>query len=173
MKKTLIFFIVACSLAFTTSAAAANYLGVKGGIFFPAAGGLNDGYNIELAYGLNTSYLHPNSAVEIGLGYYNADRRRTELSVIPVTATFIINSDPGGPFNLYGGAGVGAYFSDLEVNNVDDSDVNLGLNFVGGFDFPMSPNLSLGPELKYVVAGKHNGVRVGGLFLNLGLKLRF
>jgi opacity protein-like surface antigen len=173
MKKALMFVVLVACLAFATSATAANYLAAKGGIFFPAQSGLNDGYNIELGYGLDTSYMHPNSAVEIGLGYYNADRRRNELTVIPVTATFLLNHDPAGPFNLYGGAGVGAYFSDLEWDGIDDNDVNLGLHFVGGFTFPLSPNLAFGPELKYVVAGKHSGARIGGLFMNLGLRLGF
>jgi opacity protein-like surface antigen len=173
MKKIMMLCVFIGCIAFASSAAAANYLSVKGGIFFPAESGLNDGYNLELAYGLDTGYLHPNSAVELGLGYYNASRRLTDLTVIPVTATFLFNHDPAGSFNLYGGAGVGVYFSDLEVGDFDDSDVNLGLNFVGGFNFPLSPNLAFGPELKYVVAGKHNGAKIGGLFMNLGLRLGF
>ncbi len=173
MKKSFLFIALAACLGFASSAAASNYLTAKGGIFFPAAGGLNDGYNIELAYGLDTSYMMPNSAVEIGLGYYNASRRQNELSVLPVTATFLLNNDPAGPLNVYGGAGVGVYFSDLETRDIDDSDVNLGLHFLAGVDFPLSPNISFGPELKYVVAGKHDRFRVGGFFLNVGAKLRF
>jgi opacity protein-like surface antigen len=179
MKKTILAFISVSVFLCSSSAFAANYFTGKIGLYSPEESFLDDGFNIEGAYGIDISGATgvENLALELGLGYYTADGDQPffdlDVSVIPITATAIYTHDLDGPFSLFGGAGLGFYYANVEVNSFgseeDDSEVELGFNLVGGGRYELNNRMDLTAELKYAAVSDD----IGGLFLNFGIKYNF
>lgn len=197
MKKLIILAIILVS-TIGSNAFAKEYVTGKLGVYFPDENAFDDGFNVEAAYGRDFTDFFPgatrqnswlnNVTLEAGIGYYEADFSETisgfgfvpdtkvkgDLSVVPLTLSGIYNHPLGGTdFNLYGGAGVGLYFSEVEVKtngfSDDDSSVEFGMRFVGGGEYLINPQFSLGAELRFDFVTDD----VGGIFLNFGGKYRF
>ncbi|MBJ6727396.1 outer membrane beta-barrel protein [Geomesophilobacter sediminis] len=198
--------IVSVSAAFAES----SYLSFKGGVFFPNAetDGLNDfknGYNFEVAYGVK---IHPNLALEVGTGYYESEIKdeftntyldafgtpytvTPTVSAVPILVTLKVVAPLGPAAEIYAGAGGGYYYTMLEnrVKDLNGATVGtdesysasaLGYHFVGGVDFNVSPQLSIGGELKYFnvkpsydVSGHSRQVQFGGTTANAVVKVKF
>jgi len=197
MKRLILLSLILVS-AIGSNAFAKEYVNGKLGVYFPDESAFDDGFNIEAAYGRDFTDFFPetvrqnpwlkNVTLEAGIGYYTADFSETisgfglvpdtkvkgDLSVVPLTLTGIYNYPLSGTnFNFFGGGGVGLYFSDSEVrmdgSKEDDSSVDLGLRFAGGGEYLLSPQFSLGAELRFDVVSDD----IGGVFVNFLGKYRF
>ena len=203
MKKTSIMYVVlaAALIGISSPSFAADkpgaYLALKGGVYSPS-----DSYDLDNFNGGNRShldsktgfageiaigqYITPIVAVELGAGYFEskgspeAEPGETKLKVIPVIATGKVFL-PLGPIEPYGLFGIGAYFTDLEVNgNTDNfsgsSDVTYGLHAGVGVNLNLSDTVYLGAEGKYIWAepsfsGQH--IKLDGFITTAVLGLRF
>jgi opacity protein-like surface antigen len=152
------------------------YMALKPGAFFPQ-GDLDDwdtGFSGDLAFGRRYSN---NLAVELNVGWYNLDEsERTsgvidgvtfsagataDLDIFPFALTFkgILPFDR---WELYGLAGIGAYYARAQVdgtatvNNLfyrasaKDSDTAAGFTIGLGFIYNIAPSWFLGAEGKYL-----------------------
>jgi opacity protein-like surface antigen len=187
MKKAVLIFISVYFLVFASSAFAGDYFTAKIGPYFPEESALDTGVNIEGAYGLDIYNMTGinNLALEFGLGYYTASgdenflgqKFKYDFDVISLTTTAVYTLDLSGPFSLYGGGGLGLYYSMLEAKvsgpffryTEDDSELKLGLHLVGGGRLQLNKQLDLTSELKYVAVSDD----MGGVSLNFGVKFNF
>jgi opacity protein-like surface antigen len=200
MKKTIMALISASVVfAFASSALAENYFTGKVGIYFPSESDLDNGFNIEGTYGIDASHLFgiDNMTLEFGLGYYKASwdesvpgfKAEVDLTVIPLTATAIYNHEIDSRLSVYGGGGLGLYRAKAEVagttsfdflgepitETFSDSETkhNIGVQLVGGGRYNLNHQMDLIGELRYVSAGSVEGIDVGGMFLNAGIRYLF
>ncbi|MFO7554793.1 MAG: outer membrane beta-barrel protein [Desulfobacterales bacterium] len=151
-----------------------NYMTFKAGIYYPESGDYEDfdtGFNGEISIG---HYFSPNVALEFGIGYFDLEwsdigyewpignwSDNGEITTIPLTATLkgIIPFKRG---ELYGGAGIGVYLVEGEVDvnsdlidfKVDDDDVTFGPHVLIGLNIDISQNAFIGVEGKYTWAEK-------------------
>jgi outer membrane protein W len=164
-------------LGVTTSASAENmlrnYLALKGGIYAPSAtfdlantgvgttfdGDTETGFSGEIAFG---HHFSPTFALEVGIGYLQGkgtfatgtSRANLDFDVIPVILTakaFI----PVGPVKPYGAAGIGAYFSEFNVeNNLNsfEGKTTFGIHAGAGLNVEISRKAFIGVEMKYIWA---------------------
>ena len=168
------------------------YMALKPGAFFPQ-GDLDDnnwdtGFSGELAFGRQYS---KNLAVELNVGWYNLDESEqfsgvlngasvsagatADIDIIPFALT-VKGILPFERWEFYGLAGIGAYFTTVEVagsaaaNNTtisfsdDDSDTVFGLTVGLGIHYNISPLWFLGVEGKYLFT---SDVDVFGVDANL------
>lgn len=191
MKKLIVLTIMLVCVN-VSSVFAGQYVTGKLGVYFPDESAFDDGTNVEAAFGWDYSDLFPGAAtqnpvlknvtLEAGIGYYEADfsentpfgRVKGDLSVVPLTLTGIYHHPLSGTdFNLYGGAGLGLYFSEVDVRvdglKDDDSSVEFGMRLVGGGEYLIRPQFSFGAELRLDLVSDD----VGGVFVNVGGKYRF
>ncbi|HPE45359.1 MAG TPA: porin family protein [Deltaproteobacteria bacterium] len=178
-----------------------SYVTLKLGVFMPDddTDFLDTGISIGGALGHN---LNRNFALEVGLDYTVADLDETydyydeavdeydESYVstlgIPVTARFIVPlSDRT---ELFAGAGVGVYFTEVEIEgryydgypySDNDRDTRLGFHALVGADVELMNNAAVTMELKYTELDRDSDDDSGGDFefggttASLGIKLRF
>ncbi|MBX3446917.1 MAG: porin family protein [Parvibaculaceae bacterium] len=125
---------------------------------------LDTGWTVSGAIGYN---LNPNVALELELTYLTADfDSGTALGVtVPIDgdlSSFLtmvnahFHANPGGNFDPYFGAGIGAAFSDLKVNsiggvpaNIDDSSTDLALQGTAGINMALGGG-KLGAQYRYI-----------------------
>jgi opacity protein-like surface antigen len=192
MRKAIMALVSASVFFYASAAYADNYFTAKVGLYSPEDDFLDNGFNIEAAYGMDISDMTgiDNLALELGVGYYTADGDLTftdffgdvskievDLRVIPVTATGIYSFDLDLPVKLYAGAGLGLYFTKVEVTmsdpfgsvSVDDTDTKFGFNLVGGARYELNDQMDLAAELKYHSVSND----FGGLLINVGVKYNF
>ncbi len=174
-----------------------SYLTVRLGAFMPNddAYFLDNGISIGGAIGHN---LNRNFALEVGLdytltdfddeyGYYNyttdeyEDAYVTTLG-IPVTAKLLVPLSNS--VNLFAGAGIGVYFTDVEIKDGhydgyyykdNDRDTCLGFHALMGADVELMPNAAVTMELKYTELDRDSddNFEFGGTTASVGVKLRF
>lgn len=188
-KNTIIALLSVAALLFAAPAFAGNYFLGKAGFYNPKESALDNGLNLEGAYGIDLSNATKidKLALELGFGYYTASGDESlfgiatelDVNVLPVTASGIYTYDfKRHPFSVYGGAGLGLYFVMWELNTrdpffgnttVDDEELKLGFHLVGGGRFELNKQMELFAELK---ANRVSG-DWGGKFLNVGLKYNF
>jgi outer membrane autotransporter protein len=192
MRKAIMALVSASVFFYASAAYADNYFTAKVGLYSPEDDFLDNGFNIEAAYGMDISDMTgiDNLALELGVGYYTADGDLTftdffgdvskievDLRVIPVTATGIYSFDLDLPVKLYAGASLGLYFTKVEVTmsdpfgsvSVDDTDTKFGFNLVGGARYELNDQMDLAAELKYHSVSND----FGGLLINVGVKYNF
>jgi opacity protein-like surface antigen len=169
MKKKISLLAFASVLMFASSAFADNYMTFKAGIYLPEISALDNGINIEAAFGLDLSDAVENLAIEFGTGYYTTSYKWLDIDVIPFTGSGIYTFDFGGPFSLYAGAGLGLYYVSWDAGYADDSELKFGFNLVGGGRLELNDQLDLVFELKHVNVSDD----FGGNFLNVGIKYNF
>ncbi len=175
----------------------ANYVLLKGGMYSPSSTFDLDNFNAgsrthfdsksgfagEVAIG---HYFLPIFAVELGAGYFEskgspaAQAGDTKLRVIPMIATAKVLL-PLGVFEPYGLAGIGAYFTDLNVSgNTSDfrgsTEVTYGFHAGAGFNINLHNHMFLGLEGKYLWAepsfgGQH--VKLDGFVTTADIGIRF
>ncbi len=155
---------------------AGSYLALKGGVYSPSAtfdlgnvdvetafeGDTKTGFAGEVAIG---HYLLPTFALELGLGYFQAKgsfapvvvgapRPEADWNVVPVIVSakaFI----PAGPIAPYGELGIGAYFSEFNMDdnlNTFDGTTTFGLHAGAGLNLNIGQSAFLGVEGRYVWA---------------------
>jgi len=151
-----------------------TYVALKGGIYSPSADFNIDNLNVETTFDGNTEtgvdaeiafghYFLPTVVLELGAGYFKAKgtfdtgnnvRNDLEFNVIPLilSGKFMI---PVGSVSPYGEAGIGAYFSSLDVSNNGNSfsgTSTFGIHAGAGIDVPVGDTVFLGTEGRYVWA---------------------
>jgi len=151
-----------------------TYVALKGGIYSPSADFNIDNLNVETTFDGNTEtgvdaeiafghYFLPTVVLELGAGYFKAKgtfdtgnnvRNDLEFNVIPLilSGKFMI---PVGSVSPYGEAGIGAYFSSLDVSNNGNSfsgTSTFGIHAGAGIDVPVGDTVFLGAEGRYVWA---------------------
>lgn len=140
MKKLKVMVVLAAAILMIGSTAwADSYISGQVGLFMPEEDDvLDDGYNIEIAYGKSLVDMFPGLATahpawekvtaELGIGYRHADGGTTltsfgstittkvDLDVIPVTLAAVYTQEIAGtPLKFYGGAGLGVFFASTEA----------------------------------------------------------
>jgi opacity protein-like surface antigen len=179
MKRAALLF-VAVLLCLAPAAALAqvppNAVTLKAGAYFPQANDVDDfdtGFNMELSY---SRYFHPNFALELGVGYFKSEDG-AELTSYP----FTLNLKGIYPFmgaELYGLAGVGAYYVKAESGPFDENDTVLGFQLGIGANFDLTPVIFVGAEGKYFWAkpdfgGPEGEVKIDGILATINLGYRF
>ncbi len=204
MKTTIILFLVLSIAVISITAPAsaedenpANYVLLKGGMYSPSTSFNLDNFNGgstthfdsktgfagEVAIG---HYFLPIFAVEMGAGYFEskgspaAEVGETELRVVPLIATgkaFL----PLGIFEPYGLFGIGAYFTDMNVDgNLGNfrgaTVVTYGLHAGAGFNINFHKHMFAGLEGKYLWAepsfGGHH-VKLNGFVTTADIGFRY
>jgi opacity protein-like surface antigen len=153
MRRTMVALVVMVSLVSVPAFAARldNYATVKLGVYSPRSHFLrgNDfsrGIDGEVALGRNFNrYL----AGEFGLGYLDTNSGNDQVTMVPVTVTGK-GKVPLGDFELYAGAGIGAYFVKAELGSQSYNDTALGWHILTGVNFNVDPYFFLGVEIKYL-----------------------
>ncbi len=149
-----------------------NYFSVNLGVYSPQSDDLEDfdeGFSGELTFG---HYYNENFATEISIGYFETDatfsgfdplvgffNESDEISVIPVIVTGKGIIPASSNFEIYGEAGVGAYFISGEADistsslgnfSIDDDTVEFGFHLGIGADVNITPNVFFGIEGRYI-----------------------
>lgn len=143
--------------------APSSYLQLRLGVHVPQSSdldGFNNGVALEAAFGYR---WHPNFAAELGIGYFknSSDTLQTtsgaldvSISSIPVTASLVLVA-PMGNVELKGLVGVGLHSTtfDASVGGLSGSDSNtaFGFHIGGGASVALSPQVSLGADLRYYI----------------------
>lgn len=137
--------------------------GSAGGV--PVKIELETGWTVSGAVGY---HLNPNVALELELSYLTADFDSGtaggggtvpidgDLSSFLTMVNAHFHANPGGNFDPYFGAGIGAAFSDLKVNsiggvpaNIDDSSTDLALQGTAGINMALGGG-KLGAQYRYI-----------------------
>ena len=177
-----------------------NYVVLKGGMYSPSTT-----FDLDYAVGANTTKRHldskvgfagevamghyflPELAVELGAGYFQSKGSEATvgnamLRVVPLIATAKVFL-PMGVFEPYGLAGIGAYISDIEVNEnstvkqiKNSTEVTYGFHAGAGFNINFTSKMFAGLEGKYLWAepsfgGQH--VKLDGFITTANLGFRF
>jgi opacity protein-like surface antigen len=149
------------------------YVALRGGLYQPRGEDegdvFNNGVDLGAAFGVQ---VHPNVALEGGIGYYRASSDRItvsdgidtlsmklNLSAIPITASVRLLA-PVGAVTFSALAGVGIHMAELEgeiesaglSGSASDSDTAFGLHLGGGVAVRVSERASVGAELRYSFA---------------------
>jgi opacity protein-like surface antigen len=154
---------------------APSYVALKGGIYSPSAtftlknldvettfdADTKTGFDGEIAFG---HYVLPTLALELGAGYFQGTgtvasdmstaRHQVDFNVVPVifSAKALV---PAGPIDPYGEAGIGAYFTKIDVAdnlNSFSGKTTFGIHAGGGVNVNVSPTMFVGAEGRYVWA---------------------
>lgn len=186
--STFVTIFAATSMCIATSASAAetpaDYIALKAGIYSPSESHNLDNFNAgnrshldsktgfagEIAAG---HYFLPMLALELGAGYFEskgspaAEPGELKLKVVPLIATGKVLI-PMGPLEPYGLFGIGAYITDLDVNDNTGSvrgstKVTYGLHAGGGLNVNFNEKMFVGVEGKYLWAEPS----FGGQHINL------
>lgn len=149
--------------------APSTQLFVKLGAIIPQSDAL-DGYDNGLALEAGVGFqLSPYVGVDVGIGRFAMSVSDSgfdpilgfvtveeEVSAIPLTASLRLTA-PAGGLDLYGLVGGGLYFmsisddvsTDFDSVSVSDDDTSFGFHLGAGFAARLSPQVSLGAEVKY------------------------
>ncbi len=176
-----------------------SYTVIKGGVYSPSEsydlnnfnGGINvtshidtkTGFNGELAFG---HYFLPIFGIELGAGYFEsegspaAEPGSTKLKVVPILASAKVFL-PLGPIEPYGEAGIGAYFTKLEVSGnlgsfSGSSKVTYGVHAGVGLNINLTDAFFLGAEGRYIRAKPEFGgqpVKLNGFTATIDLGFRY
>jgi opacity protein-like surface antigen len=148
--------------------------------------GFNSGFDGEAAFG---AFFTRNFAAEVGIGYFQSSSDtvsvstpyglatgKAELTVIPVTATGKLVY-PIQNVDLYALAGLGIYSGEMKAtatlagltSSESSSDTAFGFHLGGGVAFQLTPEFTLGAELRYTIleatffntTGHLDGLRLG------------
>jgi hypothetical protein len=138
------------------------YFALKPGVFW-AQGDIKDAdtrLSGELAFGKRYS---PNLSAEMNVGWTALDDFAPQIfgPVFPVGATAELDIYPFAltfrgilpleGFELYGLAGIGAYYTKARVDFIRDSDFAAGFTAGAGAQFNISPSWFAGAEAKYLL----------------------
>lgn len=142
-----------------------TYVAARAGVIIPRSSdldGFDNGLALEAVVGRR---MHPNVALEGAVGYLSIGASASsagqsasiDVTAIPVTATLKLIA-PIDRVELYGLAGAGVYFVSSKVEaagyysgNATDDGTSLGVTFGGGLSARLSPQVTLGAELKYLL----------------------
>ena len=163
-----------------------SYFALKGGIYSPSKTFTLRNLDVETTFDADTKtgfdgeiaighYVLPTLALEVGAGYFKGTgtvasdavsaRHQVDFNVVPVlvSAKALI---PAGPVDPYAEAGIGAYFTKVDVTdnlNSFSGKTTFGIHAGGGVNVNVSPTMFVGAEGRYVWADPS----IGGERINL------
>lgn len=171
--------ILTCVIGIAVPAGAAtrsaSYVALKAGVYSPSSSFTIANLDIQTTFDADTKtgfdgeiavghYLLPTLAVELGVGYFRgtgtipADganpAHQVDIGVVPVIAS-VKALIPVGLLDPYGEAGIGSYFTSLDVSdnrNEIGATTTFGMHVGGGLNINVAPNMFLGAEGRYVWA---------------------
>jgi opacity protein-like surface antigen len=194
-----LFAVLICAAPFSSAESQKNssYTVLKGGVYSPSDtydldnfnGGSTShfdtktGFNGELAFG---HYFLPIFGIELGAGYFEskgspaAEPGSTKLKVVPILASAKVFL-PLGSIEPYGEAGIGAYFTKLEVSGnlgsfSGSSKVTYGVHAGVGLNINLTDSVFLGAEGRYIRAKPEFGgqpVKLNGFTTTIDLGFRY
>jgi opacity protein-like surface antigen len=156
----------------TTLAPSATYVALRLAAVMPQHDDLDEydtGFGFEAAFGRRVG---PNLAIEASLGRYGFGDTQTEddfgvtyklerdVTAVPLMGT-VKGILPAGNVDLYGLVGVGVYFLSFSgelredgfvIDELEDDATTFGVHLGAGIAASLTPRLTLGGELKYIVA---------------------
>ncbi len=154
-----------------------TYVALKGGIYSSSATfnlrnlDVEDTFDADTESGVNGEiaighYVLPTLALELGVGYFKGKgslqttpARELDFNVIPVLAS-VKALIPAGPVDPYGEVGIGAYFTDFEVEdnlNTFSGTTTFGLHAGAGVNVNVTEKVFVGAEARYVWANPSIG----------------
>jgi hypothetical protein len=178
MKKVALLFVLL--FAFASTAAAQPYFIGKLGVYLPDHGWLDDGYNLEGAYGRPFGAFFPDAVrrqpwlrnvnLEGSVGLYGADYSRRSgrsggIFAIPVAVSALFHHTINQQLDVYAGPGLGAA---IVSDDWGSSGLKVGPRLAAGGFYNFSPQFALGAELRHDLTTG----RAGGSFLNFGARFR-
>lgn len=157
-----------------------SYVALKGGIYSPSKDFALKNLDVETTFDADTKtgvdgeiaighYILPTLALELGVGYFKGTgtvpsdsvsaRHQVDFNVVPVilSAKALI---PAGPVDPYGEAGIGAYFTQVDVAdnlNSFSGKTTFGIHAGGGVNVNVSESMFIGAEGRYVWANPSIG----------------
>ncbi|MCI0556095.1 MAG: outer membrane beta-barrel protein [Anaerolineae bacterium] len=168
MKKFLFTIALVCIVS-TVSFAQLGLYSIGAGVGYVSVA--NDiGGGIGFGAGANLGEIAPGFSLRPEIGYWSVSNDQFGVDV--TTSDFIINGNviysfmngmEKSPF--YAGAGLGLNFVSAEVSafgfTASGSETRLGINLLGGAVFPVSPQIMLGGEARYVIVSDfgHFGIQ--------------
>jgi Outer membrane protein beta-barrel domain len=152
----------------------ANGAGAEVGVFAPQQDGMSTGPEIA---GFFEHYLTARDSVRLVGGWANPKVSNTEdrsTREVRLGGELVHNWE-GGAIHPFVGAGLGAYFLQARVNdvNVGESATKLGGTVLGGAEFFASKTFSVKGEIRYNAVAKWNTYDPSGLALTIGVKSYF
>ncbi|HEY3490055.1 MAG TPA: outer membrane beta-barrel protein [Candidatus Deferrimicrobiaceae bacterium] len=197
-SRLIVILSVACLsvLVGPVSAEIPNYAAIRGGFYSPQShdlDGFKTGFDGEAAIG---HYFNRNLIGEVGVGYFKTDFNGSDpfasgnvkISAIPVTVT-VKAVLPLDSVELYGGAGMGAYFNELKYNAAiagvgsasgSASDTSFGFHLVAGGTADLSQTVFMGLEFRYLwdkasfnLPGGTADAKLDGFTTTVGIGCRF
>lgn len=143
-----------------------TYIVGKFGVFSPTADEIEN-YDDEFSFeGALGQYFSPFLAAELGVGRYRTDGDvtvvtngrvfgRERIRVTPVTVSLRLCWPVARIAEVYGIAGLGAYFvnDDISISGykyIEDDTTELGIHAGAGIHFYLTSNVFVGAEVKYV-----------------------
>lgn len=155
-------------------------LGLRHGVYVPVgdASDFDSGPCVELSY---TLMLNENLGIEAGIGFYRINYGFGPLDLqasgMPILATLKYIISAGEFLNLYGGAGLGMHRITGKVSlygvGVSESENKFGFHLVGGLDYLIFDNVSLGTEAKYYKTSELDGMEASVDGISISLVFRY
>jgi opacity protein-like surface antigen len=152
-----------------------SYVALKAGIYSPSEAFTLRNLDVESTFDADTKtgfdgeiaighYFLPTLALELGAGYFKgtgtvasdavSERHQVDFNVVPIIASAKALI-PVGPVDPYGEAGIGAYFTKVDVTdnlNSFSGKTTFGMHAGGGLNVNVSPTVFVGAEGRYVWA---------------------
>lgn len=117
---------------------------------------------------------------------YGIGNQTVTTSFIPVTASLLLFMPVNQHFTPYGVAGIGAYYTRYELSGIasdigfdDDSTFNMGYHLGFGTEIPISPNVALNADYRYLFLNPNDnedsfeGANFNGNVFTAGLMFYF
>jgi opacity protein-like surface antigen len=180
MKRITALLVLLGLVTVAATASAQPYVTGKLGVYMPDHGWLDNGFNLEGAYGRPFVDLFPDAVrhqpwlqnvnLEASVGFYSADYSRNSgrsgsVDALPVTVSALYNHTLNQYFDVYGGAGLGAA---IVSDDWGSNGLRVGPRLIAGGYYNLTPQFALGAELRQDL---YSGRAKGG-FLNFGARFR-
>lgn len=194
MRKIVLLSALVMLVAFPVFAASLpNYVVLKAGGYFPQDDDLDEFDNAfygEVGIG---HYVHPNIALEFGVGYTESSASESvpglgsvdaDLTIIPIMLGVRLLTSAGN-IEPYATAGIGMYYTELDASvslpgvgtgSASDDDTAFGGYLGLGANYDITPNVFLGVEAKYFMASpsfEGEDVDIDGITATANLGFRF
>ena len=173
MKKVILLFVLPlmCLTLFPDISGAIGFEGFGGNLAFvlPKVGDNTLGFGAVGSLGSILPEMAELKA-EVGVEYWGNSQDLFSSSVISLDGT-VKYYFPGEGVFPFAGIGLGLIRSSSSYKffgeDISDSNINLGIDLLGGADFPITPNMKFVAEARYVSTDGHWFQISGGLMLKL------
>lgn len=143
-------------------------------------GGLQARFRLGAIVGIEASVEYSDGQT------YGIGDQTVTTSLLPVTGSLLLFMPVNQYFSPYAVAGVGAYYTSYEVSGIaaelgfdDDSNFNLGYHLGFGTEIPITPNVALNADYRYLFLNPNtneesfDGANFNGNVITAGLMFYF